>query len=154
MVGHTVARGGIKVDADYAGQFDFPGGFFEGFAAGGVEQALVGFQVPGGLVVDVFAGFEFLDHEEAALVFDDGRDSDVGVPGHSVGPVFVSRGKPAPTGLGCGSGLAPRWIPEKQKPRCVAGASDVTSSEPYRAAMALLRVWLGRITLLVSSASG
>ncbi|MNE86390.1 hypothetical protein D3C80_1834860 [compost metagenome] len=91
LVGHTIAGGGIEVDADQAGQLDLPGGFFEGFAQCGVEQAFVGLEVAGGLVEYVLAGLELLDHEEAALVFDEGGDGDVGLPGHVLDPWVISR---------------------------------------------------------------
>ncbi|SPO56300.1 protein of unknown function [Pseudomonas sp. JV551A1] len=174
LVGHAVAWGGVQVDADHAGELDFPGGFFEGFAQGGLGQGLVGFEVAGGLVEDVLVGFEFFDEEELAFVFDDGGDGDVGLPGHLYVPLncwgrFAAHRRQAsshrgraniePDAVPVGAGLpamgckaAP--VPRKHKPRCVAGVCAVTSSEPYRAAMALFRVWLGRITLAVSSASG
>ncbi|MNM84078.1 hypothetical protein D3C81_961540 [compost metagenome] len=82
LVGHAVAGGGVQVDADHAGQLDFPGGFLQGFAQGGLGQGLVGLEVAGRLVEDVLVGFEFLDEEELAFVLDDGRYGDVGLPGH------------------------------------------------------------------------
>ncbi|MNR61983.1 hypothetical protein D3C85_1838750 [compost metagenome] len=45
----------------------------------------------GGLIEDMLAGFEFFDHEEAALVFDEGGDSDMRLPGHVRGPWVISR---------------------------------------------------------------
>ena len=59
-----------------------PGGFFQGFAQGGLGQGLKGFEVAGRLVEDVLVGFELFDEEELAFVLDDGGDGDVGLPGH------------------------------------------------------------------------
>ena len=82
LISHAIAGGGVQVDADHAGQFDFPGGFFEGFAQGGLGQGFVGFEVAGGLVEDVLAGFELFDEQEFTFVLDEGGDGDVGLPGH------------------------------------------------------------------------
>ncbi|EJT84276.1 hypothetical protein PPS11_23946 [Pseudomonas putida S11] len=87
------------------GELDFPGGFFEGFAQGGLGQGLVGFEVAGGLVEDVLVGFELFDEEELAFVFDDGGDGDVGVARSLLCPCRLTggaalrpfAGTPAPT---------------------------------------------------------
>ncbi|MNH39079.1 hypothetical protein D3C81_2051370 [compost metagenome] len=56
------------------------------------------------MVEHVLVGFEFLDEEEFAVVFDDGGDGDVGLPGHWRRPfrswdrcAVLSRHKAAPT---------------------------------------------------------
>ena len=82
LVGHAIARGGIQVDADDAGGFHVPAGFFQGFAHGGFGQGFIRVQMAGGLVEHGAAALEFFDHQEAAVVFDDGGDGDVRLPGH------------------------------------------------------------------------
>ncbi|MCY1239224.1 hypothetical protein D9M72_520070 [compost metagenome] len=82
LVGHAIARGGVEVNAQYAGRFDVPTGFLEGFAHGGFGQGFVRVQMAGGLIEHHASVLEFLDHQEAAVVFDDGGDGDVGFPVH------------------------------------------------------------------------
>ncbi|MDT4877308.1 hypothetical protein FQZ97_1128160 [compost metagenome] len=82
LVGDAVAGGRVEVDAGHGDQFDFPAGFFEGFAQGGLEQGFVGFQVAGGLVVHRATLGQLLHQQEASLVFDNGCDGDVGLPAH------------------------------------------------------------------------
>ena len=82
LVGDAVGRGGVQVDAGNGAQLDLPAGFLEGFAQGGLKQAFGGLQVPGGLVQHLAAVGLFLDQQEAALVLDDGRYGDMGMPAH------------------------------------------------------------------------
>ena len=77
LVGHTIAGRRVQVNTDHAGELDFPGRFFQGFAQGGLGQGLERFQVASRLVEDVLAGLEFFDEKEFALVFDDGGDGDI-----------------------------------------------------------------------------
>lgn len=69
-------------------RLDLPAGFLEGFAQGGLEQAFGGLQVPGGLVQHLAAVGLFLDQQEAALVLDDDRYGDMGVPGSWMSPRY------------------------------------------------------------------
>lgn len=78
LIGDAVARGGIQVDADQAGELDLPARFLQRLPDGGLAQVLVGLQVAGGLIEHQSACLEFLHQEEAALVFDYGSDGDVG----------------------------------------------------------------------------
>ena len=84
LVGHAIAGSGIKVDANHAGQFDVVTGFFEGFADGGLDQALVRVQMPGRLVEYCAVALELFNHQKAAIVFNDSGDGDVGFPFHGV----------------------------------------------------------------------
>lgn len=74
--------GGVEVDADDTGGFDVPAGFLEGFANRGLDEGFIRVEVAGRLVEHGATALEFLDHQEAAVVFDEGGDSNVGLPGH------------------------------------------------------------------------
>jgi hypothetical protein len=67
---------------------DVPAGFFEGFAHGGLDQGFVRVEVTGGLVEYRSSVLGFFDHQEAAVVFDDGGDGDVGFPVHRASSDF------------------------------------------------------------------
>ena len=65
------------IHAEQMPGFEFPGGFFQHFAFYRIDERFIVFQVSGGLVDDGQAAYGFFHHEEFAVFFNDGGDSDV-----------------------------------------------------------------------------
>ncbi len=84
-VGHAfgfVARHGARdVDAEQRGRPERMRGLLDRLARRGLDQRLAGIEVAGRLVQAHAVRGLFLDHQEAAVALDDGRDGDARFPG-------------------------------------------------------------------------
>jgi hypothetical protein len=59
-----------------------PGGFFEGFAPGGINEALIFFQMTGRLIQYQSTASHLLNQQKTALIFNDGGNGGVRGPAH------------------------------------------------------------------------
>ncbi|MNT59545.1 hypothetical protein D3C72_1970660 [compost metagenome] len=82
LIGHPIARRGIQINADDAGEFDIPASFFQRLAQRCLAQGFAGLEMAGGLIEHQVPALELFDEEKAALVFDDRGNGDVRMPIH------------------------------------------------------------------------
>jgi hypothetical protein len=81
QVGTVVALGvAPAVDADQGLRLEVVGGFLEALADHSVHQGFALVQMAGGLVEENAVVGPFLHQQVLAVLFDDGRDDDVGFP--------------------------------------------------------------------------
>src|SRR5690606_6076050 len=66
-----------EIEPRDASDLHAPAGLLQGLAAGCLDQAFTGFQVPCGLVEDDLLAADLLDHEVPPMVFHDGGDSNM-----------------------------------------------------------------------------
>src|SRR5690606_10737506 len=77
LVGYAVVAA-KQIDAGQACNFHGPGGFFQGFAVSRLYETFVCFQMSRRLIEYNTIVADFLNHEKTAVVFNDGRDRNVG----------------------------------------------------------------------------
>ena len=76
-------RSRVVVHTKQVGQLDIPRGFFQRFAYCSGKQRFAFIQVAGWLVENQVVAIAFLNHQEAAVLFYDGRNGAVGKPDHA-----------------------------------------------------------------------